>query len=142
MTIDKFDGEYGFLSNFYLCTVHHDGLVYPSAEHAYQAAKFDCFKVREQIRISKTPGQAKRMGQKYHLRPNWDTIKPNIMFEIVLIKFAQNSEIREKLIKTYPDKLIERNTWGDTYWGVCNGEGQNMLGRILMMIRKLFLNIK
>ena len=29
------------LSNFYACTVEHDGALYPSAEHAYQALKFE-----------------------------------------------------------------------------------------------------
>ena len=37
--IDSFVGEYYFLSNFYPCSIEHDGLRYPSSEHAYQAAK-------------------------------------------------------------------------------------------------------
>ncbi len=139
MIIDKFSGEYRFLSNFYPCLVHYDGLSYSTAEHAYQAAKFDCFNVREQIRISGTPGQAKRLGQKYHLRPRWDEIKPLIMSEIVLIKFAINTDLRKKLIRTNPFKLIEGNEWGDTYWGVCNGEGKNRLGIILGNVRKIFM---
>jgi predicted NAD-dependent protein-ADP-ribosyltransferase YbiA (DUF1768 family) len=37
--ISSFTGEYRFLSNFYPCVVHLDEEVYPSVEHAYQAAK-------------------------------------------------------------------------------------------------------
>ena len=39
------------------------------------------------------------------------------------------------LIQTGDSVLIEGNTWGDRVWGVCNGVGENRLGRILMKIR-------
>ena len=38
---------------------------------------------------------------------------------------------------TNNEELIEGNTWNDTYWGVCNGRGQNHLGKILMKVRSL-----
>jgi hypothetical protein len=33
--IKGFLGEYSFLSNFYLCPVYYEGLVYPSSENAF-----------------------------------------------------------------------------------------------------------
>ena len=60
------------------------------------------------------------------------------MTEIVRTKFEQNSDIRQKLIDTYPEELIEGNYWHDTFWGVCEGVGENHLGQILMQIRREF----
>jgi predicted NAD-dependent protein-ADP-ribosyltransferase YbiA (DUF1768 family) len=49
-------------------------------------------------------------------------------------KFAHPS-MRERLLATGDEELIEGNWWGDTFWGVCNGEGQNQLGKLLMRVR-------
>ena len=59
------------------------------------------------------------------------------MFDIVLSKFASNPVLKNLLLDTNNEELIEGNTWNDTYWGVCNGEGQNHLGKILMKVRSL-----
>jgi predicted NAD-dependent protein-ADP-ribosyltransferase YbiA (DUF1768 family) len=39
------------------------------------------------------------------------------------------------LIDTGNEELCEFNTWGDTFYGVCNGVGKNILGKLLMEIR-------
>lgn len=57
------------------------------------------------------------------------------MHDIVRAKFEQNPDLRQKLLSTGSEELIEGNTWGDTFWGVCKGSGQNWLGRILMFVR-------
>ena len=57
------------------------------------------------------------------------------MFDLVLEKFKQNPELKQKLLETGNQELIEGNTWNDTFWGVCNGQGQNWLGKILMLAR-------
>ena len=42
----------------------------------------------------------------------------------------------KKLLLATGDRYIEEtNTWGDTFWGVCNGKGENNLGKIIMKIR-------
>lgn len=135
--IDNFEGRYRFLSNFFVRELFYDGILYPSSEHAYQAAKSLDFDVRQRIARCSTPGTAKKAGKQVKLRPNFDTLKGDIMFEIVLKKFAANSDLREKLVKTSGYSLVEGNTWDDTYWGVCNGVGQNQLGIILMRVRDL-----
>ena len=58
------------------------------------------------------------------------------MYEIVKDKFSRNPELRVKLLNTGDIELIEGNYWGDTFWGVCNGKGENHLGKILMRVRK------
>lgn len=133
--IISFQGEYRFLSNFWPVNVVLGDILFSSVEHAYQAGKTDDINERYKIRDLATPGQAKRAGKKLKLRSNWDdNLKWNLMYYLVFQKF-KNTELREKLIATGDAEIIEGNTWGDTYWGVCNGVGKNHLGKILMLLR-------
>lgn len=137
--INVFDQNYAFLSNFYPCKINWEGRTYKSSEAAYQSAK--CRNVSNRnLFINLNAAQAKRLGRKIHIDPNWDEYKDEIMYEICLAKFTQNEDLKEQLIKTYPSLLVEGNTWGDTYWGKCNGQGRNKLGKILMKIRDEFIN--
>jgi ribA/ribD-fused uncharacterized protein len=131
----SFQGELDFLSNFYPCDVWFEGVLYPSSEHAFAAAKTLDLQYREAIRQCKTAGQAKRMGREVSLRLDWDKIRVDIMHTILYSKFMDNPELRKKLVKTYPTELVEVNYWGDTFWGVCEGVGENHLGKLLMELR-------
>lgn len=55
--------------------------------------------------------------------------------EICKAKFSQNPDLADKLVATKDAELIEGNTWGDRIWGVCDGIGENRLGKILMRVR-------
>lgn len=141
MKIERFENEYFFLSNFYMHPVSYEGILYPSSEHAYQASKTLDMDIRIEISKLQTAGQSKKYGRKLKLRPDWDIIKVKVMYEILEIKF-KDIDLRQKLIDTNPHELIEGNWWGDTFWGVCNGRGDNYLGKILMFLRsKYILNI-
>ena len=133
-SIQRFSGAYRFLSNFYDSEIEVNEKIYPTVEHAYQAHKTLNGKQRELIRLANSPGQAKRLGQKVELRSDWEVVKLSIMKELLTRKF-QIPRLRELLLETRDYELIEGNTWGDTYWGVCNGEGQNWLGKLLMEVR-------
>ena len=133
--IDDFRGEYRWLSNFHLCDVVLDGEIFPSTEHAYQAAKTFLPAERRAIRDAETCGQAKRLGQKVSMRPDWDDVKVDIMRDLLRQKF-RHPELREKLLATGRQHLVEGNTWGDVWWGVCEGNGLNHLGWLLMDIRE------
>lgn len=136
--IDRFDGtKHRFLSNFFMAPVTYEGILYPSTEHAFQAAKSLDPKVRQRVANLPTPGQAKRAGRQISIRPDWEQVKYDVMSEIVLEKFLTHSDLRQKLIDTGDEELVEGNTWGDQYWGVCNGVGLNNLGKILMQVRKI-----
>ncbi len=132
--IDKFEGDYSFLSNFYMHPVSYSLIRYPSNEHAYRAAKTLDLEKREIIRNAKTPGEAKKLGRSIELREDWDQIKIAIMTKLVFRKF-RNTTLRKKLLDTGESLLIEGNWWGDTFWGECKGKGQNHLGKILMAER-------
>lgn len=133
--IDKFDGPYRFLSNFWGCSVSIGMMTFASAEHAYQAAKSLDLQEWKLIQRCPTPGAAKRAGHALKIRPDWDQVKNEVMEIIVKTKFHQHSNLAHLLVETGDQELIEGNTWGDTYWGVCNGIGENHLGKILMKIR-------
>ena len=138
MAIERFDGKYDFLSNFYLTPVPYQGIMYPSSEHAFQAAKTTNPAVRMEISEASTPGLAKKMGRRLELRMAWDDIRDAIMFSVLMEKFHNNPDICKKLLETGIEELVEGNTWGDTYWGVCNGNGKNKLGKLLMLVREEF----
>jgi len=132
--IEGFFEEFRFLSNFYPSEIFTSGLLWPTVEHAYQAHK--TFNMAERRKISKlaTPGQAKKAGQKLELREDWERSKVAVMGILLERKF-ERPELRKALIETFPFELEETNTWGDTFWGVCNGVGENHLGKLLMKIR-------
>ena len=140
MDITTFSGEYEFLSNFYEVPVYYEYL-YDSAEAAYQAQK--CVKFDDLYAFTKySPSQAKKMGKKLEVRPDWAEVKVPLMRDIVFAKFAQNPELAERLIATGDSNIIEENYWHDTFWGVDEktGEGQNYLGKILMETRDKLKN--
>jgi ribA/ribD-fused uncharacterized protein len=148
--IESFIGEYRWLSNFHLCPIAYNGFIYPSTENAYQAAK--CLNENDIEQFVKryddenkqwvwvSPREAKKLGGQIKMRPDWDDIKLIVMRQITDIKF-EHYELKQLLLATGDKELIEGNAWGDTFWGVCNGIGQNHLGKILMAKRtelKLF----
>src|SRR5690606_37875392 len=83
---------------------------------------------------------AKRLGRQIKMVQNWDQIKVEVMERLLRQKFAPGTELARKLVATGDAQLIEYNTWGDTFWGVCDGTGQNWLGRLLMKIREELRN--
>lgn len=141
MTIDKFFGQYRFLSNFHLCEIEFEGLVYPSTEHAYQAAKTNNHELRDQVRHLPEPNLARRAGQMLPLVNGWnETRKFEVMEIITREKFFKHKALGKKLLDTGNLDLSEGNTWHDNVWGVCSckscgSKGANHLGKILMKIR-------
>ena len=132
--ITSFKNKYFFLSNFYFCPIEMKNVIYPSVEHAYQASKTFVEAERAWILSAPTAAVAKKRGKKITLRDDWEDVKLKIMKELVKRKFG-NTTLQIKLKKTGDAKLIEGNWWGDTFWGVCNGIGENYLGKILMEVR-------
>lgn len=129
--IDSFKGDNDFLSNFHPSPVEMSGIVYPTVEHAYQAAKTLDKDERQRIADLDTPGAAKKAGQQVALREDWEQIKVRVMASLVRKKF-DNPDLAQQLLATGEAKLIEGNWWHDRFWGVCDGQGHNYLGRILM----------
>lgn len=150
------------LSNYYPCKIVMDGLRYPSAEHAYQASKFDDIAMKEifctvklyphqvaviddeftihndtdkEVEMGITPEQATLLSTKYkHLKnPTFNKLKS--MEKVLLAKFHQNDDLRQFLMDTKYHELIE-NSPTDNFWGCgSDGTGENHLGKLLQSIR-------
>lgn len=131
--IDAFEKQWRVLSNFYPVEIIFEGETYGHIEAAYQAAKTLVIDERKQFK-NVGPGEAKRRGQRVSLRRDWEQAKLGIMEELLRQKFTREPE-RSALLSTGEAELIEGNWWGDTYWGVCKGVGENHLGKLLMKIR-------
>lgn len=136
--IEGFKDEFRFLSNFYFSTINWRGKRWLTSEHAYQAAKTSVEQEQEEIRLARNPAQAKRLGKAVTMREDWNEIRVDVMREIVREKFSQNEQLKRMLLATEDLYIEETNYWGDTFWGVCKGKGENNLGKILMEIRQEF----
>lgn len=129
-----FTDDYRFMSNFVPVWVVLDGAAYRSVEHAYQAAKTIYPDQRVQVACAPTAGKAKRLGQQLTIRDDWEDVKLGVMEALLRQKFA-NDPFKSGLLATEDAYIEETNTWGDIFWGVCNGIGENHLGQLLMKLR-------
>jgi ribA/ribD-fused uncharacterized protein len=145
-----FTGSNRYLSNFWFCNLRDGGVVYPTVEHAFMANKVDfeaCGPERTAELVSRilsapTPADARRLGRKVPLRPDWEEVKFSIMEELVFRKFQDSALSRKNLLATGDRPIMETNSWGDRVWGVTpvpgNSDGLtglNHLGQILMKVR-------
>lgn len=133
--IKEFQGEFRWLSNFWPTQVIWEGLVFPTTENAYQASKCNSLATMK-LFTDCTPGKAKALAKQIKIRDNFHSEKLDIMWELNWQKY-QYPELKRKLLATGTCEIIEGNTWGDTFWGICDGKGENHLGKILMDIREL-----
>ncbi len=133
--IKGFFNEYSWLSNFYEASVEWDGREYPSTEAAYQSAK--TLNINKRVKFTEmSPRQSKREGRRLTIRFDWDDVKDQVMYEVCMSKFTRHPDLKQKLLDTGDVYLEETNYWGDIYWGVCDGVGENKLGKTLMKIRE------
>ena len=130
--------EFGFLCNFSAHGFSTDGRYWPTVEHYFQAQKFAGTEYEERIRISRTPKEAKNLGQTRErtLRSDWDQVKVEVMRAALLAKFTTHDELRKALLETGDEEIVE-NAPTDYFWGCGQlGGGQNMLGKLLMETRQ------
>jgi len=130
-----FRGEWRFLSNFWPSTLTIEGIRYHSVEHAYQAMKTLDLEARQRISLLAYAKDAKRVGRTVILRPGWKDMRVAVMNNLVRQKFNQDVWLRQMLLSTGDAELVEGNNWGDRFWGVSRGVGENVLGKILMKVR-------
>lgn len=132
------EGEFGWLANF----SHHSfvlhGYLWPSVEHYFQANKFAEESRVERVRGCRTAIQAKAIAKmmRAYKRPDWCAIRVDVMRGGIDAKFRQNPELLDLLLGTLPRDLIETAP-GDDYWGIGpDGQGRNIMGILLMDLRK------
>jgi ribA/ribD-fused uncharacterized protein len=137
---DEYDDNF-YLSNFYAAPIEVEyfdqKIKFKTSEHLYQAMKFFYDQTKFfQIVGAKTPKEAANLGRTFSgIRDDWEDVKDGVMYDAVMEKFKQNPFLKEKLLATGDEELIEASP-KDKYWGRFNGEGLNMLGKILMMVRE------
>ena len=135
---------YTCFTNFSDHPVVYNDFQYKTAEHAYQAAKALHKPDHDRIAAAGTAGMAKRLGRGVTIRPDFFGKEIGIMGVIVYSKFTQHKDIRQTLISTGNRLIVEGNWWNDQKWGMCKDrqtgfwEGDNLLGKILMMVRDIF----
>ncbi len=139
--IDSFQGEYRFLSNFYPVNggVIYREVVFPTAEHAYQAAKVTILRKHSSPLLKifadiPKPGDAKILGSIVECSNEQREEMIPVMWELLFLKFKE-PVLKKLLLLTEDALLVEGNYWGDTFWGQVNGVGENNLGKILMSVR-------
>ena len=124
-------------SNFAPFPFELDGLRWPSTEHYYQAQKFADPELQTKIRKAEKPVIAKKLAEKHRaaMRPDWDAVKDDVMYRAVRRKFELHPALREILLATGEEDILEVAPT-DYYWGVGReGTGQNKLGKIIERIR-------
>lgn len=145
--IAGFFPPYRFLSNFQPAEVEFGGFTFGSTEAAFQSAKCQTNEEREMF-THMSPSESKSESKKVKLRENWEVIKYDVMYYLVMQKFSRHDQLRKLLLDTGDRVLIESNSWGDNTWGQAylglkngkwekNGNGLNYLGNILMMVRMI-----
>lgn len=158
--IGPFRNEYAFLSNFHESSIwmktHNGYSKVPTVEHGFVAAKagglsrlFAKTGLGLEEYWSFSPGEAKRLGRRIHIRSDWHKVRVRVMYLLVKQKFL-DPELSALLIGTGDHELREANWWHDQFWGDCTcrrhnalvGDlvvgskvGKNWLGRILMEVR-------
>jgi ribA/ribD-fused uncharacterized protein len=133
---------FGWLSNFSPHAIEMKGLVWPTVEHYYQAQKFAGTEHEERIRQAPFPLEAKTLAHdgSQAIRADWDAVKLGVMREAVRTKFETHPDLREALLATGDEELME-DAPDDYYWGRgADGTGANHLGKILMEVRSLLRN--
>lgn len=125
--VPSFRNELAFLSNMYESNLNG----FKCAEAWYQAHKVAGTEAYTTF-LGLNGYEAKRLGKQVELRSDWDEVKLSIMEKILRTKFQ--GELLQKLLAV-KGEIVERNNWGNSYWGICNGKGENNLGKLLMKIR-------
>ncbi len=144
MSVDFYreEGELGYLANYSNYGFTVDGVYYPTAEHFYQASKFDNPEIIQKILSCKTAREAASVGRDRNNKriDHFKDIKLDKMYQAVYEKFQQNPDIRKKLIET-GDEEIREMTDQESYWGVGPQlDGENHMGEILMRVREELKN--
>ena len=135
--------KYGCFSSFSRHSVWFENYTWRTNENYYQAQKYaglpgPAIERYNAIRIALTPRIAADLGRdrSIPMRSDWEQVKDDVMRQCVLKKFQTHRDIRDILLETYDEEIIEDSPY-DSYWGIGpSGNGKNMLGKILMETRE------
>ncbi|KAH9830119.1 uncharacterized protein C8Q71DRAFT_727638 [Rhodofomes roseus] len=134
------DQPYYQFTNFAPYAIHWDGRMYPTAEHLFQAHKFMPNRPDLAERIRFLPDSRFALDEARNLRAaqrsDWFDINVSVMDDVLEAKFAQHLSLRDTLLSTSDNELIEDSPV-DSFWGCGqDGLGKNELGKALMRLRE------
>ncbi|MEX2514965.1 MAG: NADAR family protein [Candidatus Paceibacterota bacterium] len=139
-TIYFYGGGYNCLSNFAAYQVVYDDRIWMTAEHAYQAHKFNDTDIQDEIQSCASAHAAKQLAHEYgnHVREDWFDINVEIMENILRAKLSKHQHIQQKLRVSAEKELVEDSD--DEFWGCGeNRNGKNMLGKLWIKLRNELL---
>lgn len=139
-------------SQWYAAPFTVDGVVYPTAEHWMMAGKARLFgdsATLAEILSAPGPDKAKSLGRKVRgfTSEAWDQKRCEIVLAGNLAKFGQHASLREFLLSTHSQILVEASPY-DAIWGIGlaaddpraadprQWRGLNLLGFALMEVRE------
>ena len=145
--------ENGFLSNWYLSSFIIDNVTYSSVEQYMMYQKAICFcdrDVARQIMETDDVSIIKSLGRAVSNYDDiiWSNIREKVVFDALMAKFSQNSELKKELLDT-GDALLAECAVKDVIWGIGLSmndpnrfqldywRGKNLLGYTLMKVREI-----
>ncbi len=137
--IKFFDDKYYFFSNSSAHAVNYQGVLYPTAAHAYEAAKFKDPQIINEIKNAPSPYIVRMVAERYstpEVLAEWEPNRLSVMEEIMRGKVMSHEDVKAALLATGDSELIYDNP-EDPFWGGgADGMGANNIGKILMKIRQ------
>lgn len=135
--------QWGQFSNFYEAEIVVNDKKYPTTEHYFQAGKYagKDDEYAETIRAASSGAESAALGRDKSkpIRGDWEAIKNEIMYRALVAKFTQHVDLRQVLLSTGDQLLVEHTKndkcWGDGVDGDTIGDGDNRLGQLLMRVR-------
>jgi len=132
------DGMWGWLANFSRYSILLENRNWKTVEHYFQAKKFAGTSLEIEIANAETPTKAKQLAKQASRlkRPDWEGVRISIMYQALKAKFSQHHDLRKLLLSTGNVTLIE-DSEEDDFWGQNRrGQGDNVMGRLLMRVRE------
>ena len=134
-------------------TMVEEDITYCSCEQYMMAKKAKLFndeKVYDMIMSEEYPSEQKRLGKMVSNfnQVVWDKHKFDIVVNANYLKFTQNEMLKESLSSTGDKTIVEASPY-DTIWGIglscdddkildeSNWQGENLLGKAIMKVRKI-----
>jgi ribA/ribD-fused uncharacterized protein len=134
--INFLENRFHDLSPFSAHEIEIDGVVYKTAEHAYQALRV-IEEERDSVMSARSPMDAWRLGNQFKAEGKLvsDFDKDSLMEKIFRAKLAQHEDIKEALRISGNRELLKVYR-EDSYWGTgLDGQGQNKMGNLWMKLR-------
>ena len=132
--INGFKEKYSFLSIYYPTEIEYEGIKYNCPINAFLAQQVSSQIQKKQIAKS-APSRSTIMVINSEEKVNLTTEQQlEIMYNICKIKFSDEN-LKQSLLSTKNEELVDETDWNNKFWGVTNGEGENHIGKILMKIR-------